>query len=136
MVLSHTERTRNVTFPSSKKKRLCRVNRPSISVDRGIFAIVDFSGKLDGWEETLSPIVTLDKSEGAVMMVSEEITVDPDGDPGPVIGMVSGCWAVSRPGSAYGLILPLLRMDFKLEGLQVDNSHEQDQRLYKTEDCL
>jgi hypothetical protein len=71
-------------------------------------------------------MVPLDKSEGEVMTVSEEMTVDADGDPGPVIGMVSGCWAMSRPGSTYGLILPVLRM----EGLQVDKSHEQDQRLY------
>jgi hypothetical protein len=114
-----------VTFPSSKKKRLCRVNR-AISVDRGTFASVDFTGKLNGWEKILSPMVPLNKSEGAVMMVSEEITVDVDGDPEPVIGMVSGCWAMSRPGSGYVIILPVLQR----EGLQVDDWHDQDQRLY------
>ena len=80
------ERTRNVMFPSSKKKRLCRVNR-LIPVDRGVLVSVDSNGKLDGWEEILSPMVSLDKSEGAVMMV------DADGDSDLVIGMVWGYWS-------------------------------------------
>lgn len=112
-------------FPSSKKKRLCRLNRP-FSIDRGILASVDSTGKLDGWEEILSPMNPLDKSEGAAMMVSEEMMVDAGGDSGLVTGMVWGCWAMSRPGSAYGLILePVLQMERPL----VNNSHEQDQRL-------
>src|SRR5712672_3893265 len=108
-------------FPSSKKKRLCRVNRP-ISVDRDILLSVDFTDKLrlDCREEILPPITPLDKSEGVVMMV------DADGDSGPVIGVVWGCWTMSRSGCAYGLILPVPQM----EGLLVDNLHEQDQRLY------
>jgi hypothetical protein len=73
-------------FPSSKKKRLCRVNR-LIPVDRGVLASVDSTSKLDGWEKILSPMVPIDKSEGAVMMVSEDMIVDVDGDSGPVIGM-------------------------------------------------
>jgi len=84
-------------FPSSKKKRLCRVNRP-ISVDLGILVSVDSTDKLNGWEEILSPMIPLDTSEGAVMMVSEEMTVDADGDSGLVIGVVWGCWAMSRVG--------------------------------------
>jgi hypothetical protein len=112
-------------FPSSKKKRLCRVNR-LIPVDLGILASVD-TGKLNGWEEILSPMIPLDKSEGAVMMVSGDTMVDADGDSGPVIGIVWGYWSMSRPsGCAYGLILPVLQM----EGPLVDNLHEQDQRLY------
>lgn len=113
-------------LPSSKKKRLCRVNR-LISVDRGILESIDSTGKLDGWEEILSPMTPLlDKSEGAVMMVSEEKRVDADGDSGPVIGMVWRFWSMSGPGCAYGHILPVLQM----EGLLVDILHEQDQRLY------
>ncbi len=88
--LDHTERTRNVMFPSSKKKRLCGVNEP-YWVDRGILVSVDFTDKPNDREDKLSPMISLDKSEGAVMMVSEEITVDADGDSGPVIGMVWGC---------------------------------------------
>jgi len=51
-------------FPSSKKKRLCRVNR-LISVDRGILVSVDSIGnlKLNGWEDILSPMIPVDKSE-------------------------------------------------------------------------
>ena len=74
-------------FPSSKKKRLCRLNRLT-TVDRGILVSVDSSGKLDGGEEIHSPMVPLDKSEGAVMMVSEVMMVDANGDSGPVIGIV------------------------------------------------
>jgi hypothetical protein len=106
-------------FPSSKKKRLCRLNRP-ISVDRGILAAVDSTGKPNGGEDILPPMDPLDKSEGAVMVVSEEMMVDEGGDLGPVTDMVWGCWALSRLGCAYGLIL-------QMEGLLVDNSHEQDQ---------
>jgi hypothetical protein len=106
-------------FPSSKKKRLCRVNR-LIPVDCG-------TDKLDGWEDIPSPMVSLDNSEGAVMMVSEEMVVDADGDSGRVIGIVWGCWSMSRPGCEYGHILPVLQM----EGLLVVyNLHEQDRRLY------
>jgi hypothetical protein len=92
-------------FPSSKKKRLCCVNRP-ISIDRGILVCVDSNDstdELDDWEEILSTMVPIDKSEGAVMTVSEEVMVDADGDLGescPVIGVVWGCWAMIRPGSA------------------------------------
>jgi len=68
-------------FPSSKKKRLRQVNR-LIPVDRGALVSIDSTGKLDGWEEILSPMVLLNKSEGAVMMVGA------DGDSGPVIGVV------------------------------------------------
>ena len=85
------------------------MNQP-VSVDRGILASVDFTGKLNGWKEILPPI-SPDKSEGAVMMVSEETTVDAGGDQGPVIGIVSvsGCWAMSRPGCVYGLIFQRCR---------------------------
>ena len=118
-------------FPSSKKKRLCRVNRP-VSVDRGILVSVDSTGRLNDWEEVLPPMIPLDKSEGAVAIVSEDVMVDADGDSGPVIGVVWGCWAVSRPGCAYRLILPVLQ----IEGLQVDELREQDQRLYDRQDDL
>ncbi len=112
-------------FPSSKKKRLCRVNR-LITVDRNILVSIDSTDKLNGWGETLSLMVSLGESEVAVMMLSEEMIVDADGDSGSVIGMVWGCWAMSEPGCAYGHILPLVQ----IEGLLVDNLHEQDQRLY------
>jgi hypothetical protein len=112
-------------LPSSKKKRLCRVNR-LIPVDRGMLVSVHSTGKLNGWIEILSSMVSLHRSEGAVMMVSEEMRVDADGDEGPVIGMVWGFWTMSGPGCTYGHILPVLQM----EGLLVDNLHEQDQRLY------
>lgn len=94
-------------FPSSKKKRLCRVNRP-IPVDRGTLDSVDSAGKLFGWEEILSPIVPLDKSEGAVMVVSEEMMVDADGDSGVVVGVARECWSTSGLGCTYGLILLVL----------------------------
>lgn len=71
-------------------------------------------------------MVALDKSEGAVMVVSEDMMVDEDKDSVSVIGVVWGGWAMSRPGGVYGLILPVLQMG----GLLVDNLHEQDQRLY------
>jgi len=78
-------------FPSSKKKRLCRVNR-LVLVDRGIVLVsVNSTSKLDDGEEILSPMVLLNKSEGAVMTVSEETIVDADGDSGSLIGMIWGC---------------------------------------------
>src|ERR1700733_4847068 len=96
-------------FSSSKKKRLCRVNRP-ISVGRGILVSVDSTDKLNGWEEILSPMIPLDKSEGAVMMVTEDMMVDADGDLGVVIGIARGCWPGSTSGlrCTYGLVLPVL----------------------------
>ena len=112
-------------FPSSKKKRLCRLNR-LITVDRDILVSVDSTGKLDGWEGIHSPMVPSAKSEVTVMMVSEEMMVAADGDSGLVIGMVGGCRAMLGLGSTYGLILPVLQMG----GLLIDNLHEQDQRLY------
>ena len=126
-VVKHTERTRNVMFPSSKKKCLCRVNR-LISVDCIMLVSVDSTGELDGWKEILSPMIPLDKSDGAAMMVSEETTVDANGESGPVIKVVWGCWAImmSRPGCTYGHILPALQMG----RLLVDDLHEQDQQLY------
>ena len=114
-------------FPSSKKKRLCRVNR-LILVDCSVLVSVDSTGELNGWKEILSPMIPLDRSDGAAMMVSEETTVDADGESGPVIRVVWGCWAImmSRPGCTYGHIPPALQM----EGLLVGNLHEQDQQLY------
>lgn len=103
-------------FPSSKKKRLCRVNRLN-PVDRGTLVSVDSTGELNGSEDIMVP---LDKSEGVVMRAGA------DEDSGPVIGVVWECWAMSRPGSEYGHILLVPQM----EGLLVDNLHEQDQRLY------
>lgn len=103
-------------FPSSKKKRLWRVNRLN-PVDRGTLVSADSTGELNGSEDIMAP---LDKSEGVVM------GVDTDGDSGLVIGVVWECWAMSRPGSEYGHILPAPPM----EGLLVNDLHEQDQRLY------
>ena len=97
-------------FPSSKKKRLCRVNRP-VSVDRGILVSVGSTDKLNGWDKVLSPVIPLDKSEVAEM-ISEEMMVDAHGDSGVVIGVATGCWSTSGLGCTYGLILPVL-----MEGL-------------------
>ena len=78
-------------------------------VDCGVFVFVDSSGEADDREEILPLRISLDKPEGAVLIVSEETMVDADGDSGMVIGVIArGCWSVSEPGCTYGLILPVL----------------------------
>ncbi len=67
--------------------------------------ILVFVGKPNDWEETLSPMISLETSEGAVLIVSEETMIDTDGDSGIAIGVVRGCWCISGPGFAYGHIL-------------------------------
>jgi len=41
--------TRNVTFPSSKKKRLCRTCGRSADFDSGVFAFTDLSDDAGGF---------------------------------------------------------------------------------------
>lgn len=79
-------------------------------VDSNVFVFVDSSDdtNLNELGETLPLRISLDKPEGAVLMVSEESMVDADGDSGMVIGIARGCWSVSGPGCTYGLILPVL----------------------------
>lgn len=67
----------------------------------------DSTGKSNGGEEILSPMVSLDKLEGAVSIESEESMVDADGDSDLVIGKVHECWSMSGLGLAYGVILPV-----------------------------
>jgi len=86
------------------------VNGPS-RVDCGIFVFVDSSGNPNDGEEVLSLRISLDRPEGAVLIVSEETMVDVDsaGDLGMVvIEIACGCWSISGLGCTYGLILPAL----------------------------
>lgn len=70
-------------FPSSKKKRLCRVNRGDV-VDCGeleaVFTV--FTAKSRGFSGRFSPVTTLESLEGAVSMLSRSrrLMVDGDGD--------------------------------------------------------
>lgn len=70
--------------------------------DCDVFVFVDSAGKPNGGEEVLSPMISLVKPEGAVLIV-----LDADGDSGLVIGMVCGCWSMSGLGCAYEFILQL-----------------------------
>lgn len=83
------------------------MNGPSW-VDCDDFVSVDSSGNPNDWEEILPPRISLDKPEGAVLIVSEEAMVDADGDSGMVIDIARGCWSMSGLGCTYGLILPTL----------------------------
>lgn len=83
------------------------MNDPSW-VDCDIFAFVGSSGNPNELGEIFPLRISLDKPEGAVLMVSEETVGDADGDAGMVIGIARGCWSVSGPGCTYGLILPVL----------------------------
>ena len=90
------------------------MNGPS-RVDCDVFVVVDAdsSGNPNDWEEEeiLAPRISLDKPEGAVLIVSAETTVDADGDrdAGMVIEIAfGGCWSMSGLGCTYGLILPML----------------------------
>jgi hypothetical protein len=67
-------------------------------VDCDVLVFVDSTGKPNCREEMLSPYISLDKPEGAVLMASEEAVVDADGDSGLVIGMVRGSWSMSVLG--------------------------------------
>jgi hypothetical protein len=89
------------------------VNGPArVDCDCGcdVFVFVDSSGDSDSDRgETLSLRISLDKPEGAVLMVSEETVVDADdGDSGMDVAIARACWSVSGPGCTYGLILPVL----------------------------
>jgi hypothetical protein len=83
-------------------------------VDCGILVFVDSTGNPDDREDIPSPVISLDRTR-AVLIEAEETIVDADGDSGPVIGMVSGCWSMSGLGSAYGLILPVLLIEGWIE---------------------
>jgi hypothetical protein len=89
-------------FPSSKKKRLCRVNGPScFDSDVSFVFVVDSSGSNSNSDDRedvyilLPPRISLDRLEGAVLMVSEETMVDADGDSGMDIEIGCGCWSMS-----------------------------------------
>ena len=77
----HMGRTRNVIFPSSKKKRLCRVNGPGMA-NFSDFVLVDSTGKPHVWIDMLLVLISLGSRSlsRAVSMESEEILVDVDGD--------------------------------------------------------
>jgi hypothetical protein len=85
-------RTRNVMFPSSKKKRLCKVNGPG-AADCGEVVFVDSTGKPHGLTETVSPVIALESRGGAVSMVSRERMADVDGESGMVVEAVGDCWS-------------------------------------------
>lgn len=82
-------------------------------VDCDVFVFVDSSGDSDNDRgETLSLRISLDKPEEAVLMVSEETTVDADGgESGMDIEIARACWSTSGLGCTYGLILPVLYME-------------------------
>jgi hypothetical protein len=71
-------------------------------IDCDVLMFVDSAGRPNGWEEVLSPMISLVKPEGAVLIV-----LDADGDSGLVMGMVRGCWSMSGLGCAYEFILLL-----------------------------
>ena len=74
------------------------MNGPSL-VDCDILVFVDSTGKHDCREEMLSPYTSLDKPEGAVLIVPEEDIEDVDGDPGGlIVGMIRGSWSMSVLG--------------------------------------
>jgi hypothetical protein len=77
-------------------------------IDCDILVFVDSTGNPNGREGFLSPVISLDKPEGAALIASEETTVDEDEDSGLFIGMAHECWSVS--GFANGLILLVLLM--------------------------
>lgn len=76
-------------------------------VDCDVFVFVDSSGDSDNNRgETLPLRISLDKPEGAVLMVSEETIVDgDDGESGMVVEIARACWSTSGLGCTYGLIL-------------------------------
>lgn len=74
-------------------------------LDCDVLIFVDSTGKPDFREEILSPMISLDKLEGAVPIESDEATVDPDGDSGLDIRMFRGCWSISGLWIENGLIL-------------------------------
>ena len=77
------ERTRNVMFPSSKKKRLCRVNGHGMA-DCGDFVLVlvNSTGKSHVWREMFLVLISLGSKSlsRAVSMEPEEMLVGVDGD--------------------------------------------------------
>jgi hypothetical protein len=86
-------RTRNVMFPSSKKKRLCRVKGPDVAdCDEVVF--VDSIGKPHGLIPC-SLVTALESLGRAVLMVSRERTVDVDGDSGVAVEAIGESWSMS-----------------------------------------
>ena len=81
-------------FPSSKKKRLCRMNGPGVA-DCGEVVFVDSTGKPHGLTETFSLVIALESLEGVVSMVSRERMADVDGESGMVVEAVGECWSMS-----------------------------------------
>jgi len=83
-------RTRNVIFPSLKKKRLCKVNGPGV-VDCGGRVFIDSTGRLYDRIETFSLMIALESLDEMVSIVSREIVVDVGGDSVAVVGRVCEC---------------------------------------------
>ena len=81
-------------FPSSKKKRLCRVNGPG-AADCGKVVVVDSTGKPHGLTGTFSTVIALGSLRGAVSMVSRERMADVDGESGMVVEAVGERWSMS-----------------------------------------
>jgi len=73
-------------FPSSKKKRLCRVNGPG-AADCGEVVFADSTGKPHGLT-TFSLVIPLESLGGAVSMVSRESIADVDGESGMAVEAV------------------------------------------------
>jgi hypothetical protein len=93
-ISGHMERTRNVMFPSSKKKRLCRVNGRDVA-DSGEAVFVDSTGKPHGLIETFSLVIALESLGRAVSMESRERLVDVDGESAVVVEAVGDRWSMS-----------------------------------------
>lgn len=87
----HVGRTRNVMFPSSKKKRLCRVNGP----DCGEVIFVDSTDKPHGLTGTFSSVIAPESLGVLLSMVSRERMADVDGESGMVVEAVGERWPMS-----------------------------------------
>lgn len=96
-------------FPSSKKKRLCRVNGPG-AADCGEVVFVDSTGKPHGLTETFSPVITLELLGGAVSMESRERMADVDGESGMVVEAVGECWFMSGLSTLWLIMFAVLDM--------------------------
>jgi hypothetical protein len=111
-------RTRNVIFPSLKKKRLCKVNGPGV-VDCGGRVFVDSTSGLHGRIETFSLMIALESQDEMVWIVSREIVADVGGDSVAVVGRVGECWSMSGLFSHW-LILQVLGMEDRDRVVQIN----------------
>ena len=101
-------RTKNVMFPSSKKKRLCRVNVPG-TADCSDLVLVNSTGKSHVWRERFLVLISLGSRSlsRAVSMEPEEILVGVDGDSAVSAETVGKCSFMSELLSHW-VILPTL----------------------------